>query len=207
MSDNRAVSNEEALAHALNENADHIEILGSLAPSALRIKTLNAAKWGFVSMTIASSIPVILWTGGLGVPAYALSGASVVAVLGAAATVTAFWLAYYSGNLKALSALRLYKIAYKGKEILVVSKPGDHSVDYLPKVGSLAWDALNHRRSELIHKDVSGKLKSKEREELEVLERLCGAALDKAFPLTPVDYDGLIRLRDRLRSAKEANGS
>ena len=60
--------------------------------------------------------------------------------------------------------------------------------------------------AELIEKDISGKLEESEREELEQLECLCGAAVEKAFPLPLVDLDSLIRLRDILRAEKEGPG-
>jgi hypothetical protein len=78
--------------------------------------------------------------------------------------------------------------------------------DDLPEVGTAAFDTWNRRRAELIEKDLSGKLEGSEREELEQLERLCGAAVEKAFPLPPVDLDRLIRLRDNLRAEKEGRG-
>ncbi len=118
----------------------------------------------------------------------------------------AFWLAYYSGNLGALNTLRIYRIACNSGEVLVVARPGDNSPDYLPKVGTEAWDALNRRRAELIDKDLLVSLADSEREELEELERICGQAVDKAFPLPPADLDSLIRLRDQLRCEKVGRG-
>jgi hypothetical protein len=111
-----------------------------------------------------------------------------------------FWLAYSSENLDTLNTLRVDKIAHKGGEILLLSKPGDESPADLPEVGTEAFDALNRRRAELIDKDVSRKLEGPEREELELLERLCGTAVDRAFPLPPVEIDSLMRLRDSLRA-------
>jgi hypothetical protein len=74
------------------------------------------------------------------------------------------------------------------------------------RVGTKAWDVLNGRRGELIHKDVHGKLNDSEREELEKLERICGDAVDKAFPLPPADLESLILLRDKLRAEKAGHG-
>jgi hypothetical protein len=73
----------------------------------------------------------------------------------------------------------------------------------LPELGTESFGTLNRRRAELIRKDVSRKLEGPEREELEQLERLCGAAVDHAFPLPPVDLDSLIQLRDSLRAEKQ----
>jgi hypothetical protein len=91
-------------------------------------------------------------------------------------------------------------------EILLLTKPGDNSPDSLPKVETEVWHALNGRRAELIDRDVSAKLEGPELEELELLERLCGAALDRAFPLPPIEIESLIRLRDTLRAKKAETG-
>jgi len=206
VSTRRTVHDERELAAALKERADHIEIMGSLSRTALRIMMLDAGRWGAVAVVIGASIPILLWSAGMAVPAVAAAGAGVVAAVGAAASVSAFWLAYYSGNLDALNILRIYRIACNLGEILVVAKPGDDSPDYLPKVGTEAWDVLNRRRAELIDKDLLGKLKDSEREELKELERICGNAVDKAFPLPPADLDSLIRLRDQLRGEKAGHG-
>jgi hypothetical protein len=85
-------------------------------------------------------------------------------------------------------------------------EPGNDSPDRWPAVGTEAFDALNRRRAELIDKDIAGTLEGAEREELEVLERVCGAAVDRAFPLPPVDLEGLIRLRANLRAEGEGRG-
>jgi len=180
--------------------------MGSLSRTALRIMMLDSRRWGGVAAVIGASIPILLWSAGAAVPAVAVAGAGVVAAIGAAASVSAFCLAYHSGNLDALNPLRIYRIACSSDEILVVAKPGDNSPDYLPKVGTEAWDALNQRRAELIDKDLLGNLKDSEREELEDLERICGNAVDKTFPLPPADLDGLIQLRDQLRREKAGRG-
>jgi hypothetical protein len=199
MSARRTVHDEKQLAAALKERADHIEIMGSLSGVALRIMMLDEAKWAGVARVIGASIPILLISGGV---VGTVVAASVVGVLGAAAAVGAFWLAYYSGNLDALNTLRIYRIACNSGDVLVVAKPGDRSADYLPKVGTEAWDALNQRRAELIDKDLSGNLNDSEREELEHLERICDHAIDKAFPLPPADLDSLIQLRNQLRGEK-----
>jgi len=157
----RTVHNEKELAVALKQRADHIEILGSLAHSALEIKERGLVDSARIK----------------------------------------------SGNLDALNTLRVYNTTFIGGEILVVSRPGNGSPAYLPKVGTEAFDALNHRRVVLIDKDLAGTISNPEREELEVLEQLCGDAVEKAFPLRPVDLDGLVRLRDRLRAENEGHGS
>jgi hypothetical protein len=77
----------------------------------------------------------------------------------------------------------------------------------LPEVGSEAFQALNRRRVELIEKDIAGHLTGAERDELARLEEICGAALNRAFPLVPIDLDALIRLRDSLRAEKEGRGA
>jgi hypothetical protein len=118
-----------------------------------------------------------------------------------------FWLAYFSGNLGDLHTLNVDKMTFKGGEILLLSRPGDDCPDLLPKIGTEVWDALNRRRAELIDRDVSGQLDGPERAELDLLERLCGAALDQAFPLPPVEIDSLIRLRDNLRAEKSERGA
>jgi hypothetical protein len=117
-----------------------------------------------------------------------------------------FWLAYSSGDLDDLETFKVDKMAFKGGEILLLSKPGESSPDYGPKVGTEAWEALNRRRAELIDRDLTAKLEGPDLEELELLERLCSAAIDKAFPLPPIDIDSLILLRDSLRADKAANG-
>jgi hypothetical protein len=155
VSTRRTVHNERELADALKERADQIEIMGSLSRTALRIMTLDAARWGGVAAVICASIPILLWSAGAAVPIVAVTGAGVVAAVGAAASVSAFWLAYYSGNLGALNTLRIYRIACNSGEVLVVARPEDNSPDYLPKVGTEVWDALNRRRAELIDKDLS----------------------------------------------------
>jgi hypothetical protein len=76
-----------------------------------------------------------------------------------------------------------------------------------PAVGAEAFEAMNRRRGELIRKDVAGQLSGPERDELDRLERLCKAAVDKAFPLPPADLESLIRLRDSLRAKKEGRGA
>jgi hypothetical protein len=77
----------------------------------------------------------------------------------------------------------------------------------LPEVGSEAFQALNRRRVELIEKDVAGQLTRVERDELERLETICGAVVNRDFPLPPVDLEALIRLRDTLRAEKEGRGA
>jgi hypothetical protein len=77
----------------------------------------------------------------------------------------------------------------------------------LPEVGSEAFQALNRRRVELIEKDLAGQLTRVERDELERLEAICGAVLDRAFPLLPVELDASIRLPDGLRAGKEGRGA
>ena len=77
----------------------------------------------------------------------------------------------------------------------------------LPEVGSEAFQALNRRRVELIEKDIAGQLTRVERDELEWLEAICGAVVNRGFPLPPVDLEALIRLRDTLRAEKEGRGA
>jgi hypothetical protein len=76
-----------------------------------------------------------------------------------------------------------------------------------PGVGTEAFEVMNRRRGELIGKDIAGDLSEEERDELDRLERLCKAAVDKAFPLPSVDLESLIRLRDSLRAEKEGRGA
>ncbi len=76
-----------------------------------------------------------------------------------------------------------------------------------PAVGTEAFEVMNRRRGELIGKDIAGELSEQERDELDRLQRLCKAAVDKAFPLPPVDLEPLIRLRDSLRAEKEGRGA
>jgi hypothetical protein len=73
----------------------------------------------------------------------------------------------------------------------------------LPEVGSEAFQALNRRRVDLIEKDIAGRLTGAERDELEGLEKICSAVVNRAFPLLPIDPDALIRLRDSLRAGEE----
>ncbi len=76
-----------------------------------------------------------------------------------------------------------------------------------PAVGTEAFEAMNRRRIELIREDIAGQLSGPERDELDRLEQLCKSAVDKAFPLPPVDLESLIRLRDSLRAEKEGRGA
>lgn len=77
----------------------------------------------------------------------------------------------------------------------------------LPDVGSEAFHALNRRRVELIDKEIAGHLTEAERDELERLETACGAVLDRAFPLLPIDLDAVIPPRDSPRAGKEGRGA
>jgi hypothetical protein len=86
-------------------------------------------------------------------------------------------------------------------------EPGTDPPRDLPEVGSEAFHALNRRRVELIDKDIAGHLTGAEREELERLEKLCGAVVDRAFPLPPADLDTLIQLRDSLRAERGRRGA
>jgi hypothetical protein len=91
-------------------------------------------------------------------------------------------------------------------KMLLGHKSAIRSTDRLPQVGTEAWDVLNGRRIDLIEKNVYGKLDHSEREELEKLLRICGAAVDKAFPIQPDELDRLILLRDQLRDENGAQG-
>jgi hypothetical protein len=84
--------------------------------------------------------------------------------------------------------------------VAALKAPGKHRVAFK------AWEALNGRRGDLIDKKVYGKLDDSEREELEELQRICGNAVNKAFPLPPADLESLIQLRDRLRAEKAGHG-
>jgi hypothetical protein len=79
-----------------------------------------------------------------------------------------------------------------------------------PAVGTEAFEVMNRRRIELIQKDTAGQLSGPERDELDRLERLCKAAVDKAFPLPPIDFEPLIQaglLPDDLPMAASAIAS
>ena len=166
----------------------------------------DSLKWIGVVVAVGFSLPILIWTGGVAVPAVAVAAACVVAVVGAAAPISVFWLAVHTGNLQVLNTLHIYKIACNSVSILVLRRAEDDSPDYIPEIGTEAWDALNGRRIDLIHEDICGKLDHAEREELEKLERICQKALDKAFPLPEVDLEGLIRLRDQLRAEGAGHG-
>jgi hypothetical protein len=77
----------------------------------------------------------------------------------------------------------------------------------LPEVGSEAFQTLNRRRVELIEKDIAGQLTRVEHDELERLETICGAVVERAFPLLPVDLDALIGHPDSLRAGEEGRGA
>jgi hypothetical protein len=83
--------------------------------------------------------------------------------------------------------------------VAALKAPGKH------RVARKAWEALNGRRGELIHRDVHGRLEDSEREELEELQRICGNVVDKAFPLPSADLESLIQLRDKLRAEQSGN--
>ncbi len=63
----------------------------------------------------------------------------------------------------------------------------------LPAIDSAAFDVVNRRRAELIEQDVTGQLTGAEGEELERLEQVCSAYVDRAFPLPAVDLDPTFR--------------
>ena len=69
-------------------------------------------------------------------------------------------------------------------------------------VGTEKWDRLNHRRGELIFKQVRQGLTPQEEEEYQRLQRMCLAALEKAFPAPPLDEARLERLEEKLGAAE-----
>ena len=69
-------------------------------------------------------------------------------------------------------------------------------------VGTEKWDRLNHRRGELIFKQIRQGLTPQEEEEFQQLQRMCLAALEKAFPAPPLDEARLKRLEEKLRAAE-----
>ena len=68
----------------------------------------------------------------------------------------------------------------------------------IPPIGSEAWDELNRRRGELIHKKNRQGLDDAEWVEFERLQAVVLEATETAFPRPPIDYETLERLERRL---------
>ncbi|MFO0951564.1 MAG: hypothetical protein U0835_10505 [Isosphaeraceae bacterium] len=192
MSTSRTFARTQDLVIARRNRADHIGIVAPLRTAALLVCELlcGAGVISFSIMHLFSAAPAP-WSP-------ALSAALVLLVLGALSGIAAHFSTVRFGDSKALQSLRVFEIVYKGKSILLLKRPGEASGGDLPGIGTEAWQALTHRRAELIRREIAEVLEPAEREELDELDRLCGSAVERAYPMIGVDLNHILLLRDEL---------
>jgi hypothetical protein len=75
-------------------------------------------------------------------------------------------------------------------------------------VGSAEWDRLENRRIDLLEKMCLSRLQlsAQEQDELDELERVTQAALDKRFPLPTLTPEEREKIRQAMKPAKDSNG-
>ncbi len=91
---------------------------------------------------------------------------------------------------------------------ILEDRGGRRATSEIPAVGTEAFErAESSPRGPDPRKRSPASSRGPNGDELERLQRICGAAVDKAFPLPPADLESLIRLRDSLRAEKEGRRS
>jgi hypothetical protein len=78
--------------------------------------------------------------------------------------------------------------------------------EVFPKPGTPEWGRMNARRHELIAGDLACTLTEQEQIELAHLQEQTRAALNEAFPNSPIDEERLRRLEDRLAGERGSRG-
>ena len=106
------VTNEEQLAHAVENKQDTIEISGDLSEKVIKIKATGKVAWAAAFGATAVAIIAVLTTGGSGgttapvtIPAAALTAGGAIAVWGLPTTIAAISLCVAAESKHALKSL------------------------------------------------------------------------------------------------------
>lgn len=107
------VDNENDFGEELNNNAEHIEIVGDLAVKVKKMMRLNAALWTFclasLSVTVIAVMHMPATAGTSGIVGI-VAGTSAAAILGPEVAVAAATIAIAGGGIHTLKKLRRYRL-------------------------------------------------------------------------------------------------
>jgi hypothetical protein len=105
-----AITTEQELGNALNNNQDTIEIEGDLTSKVIKIKATGKVAWAVAIGAIGIAVAITLGTGGTAAPAAGVVGIGAVSILGLSAATSAVAIAIAAGRVGALNSLRKYKV-------------------------------------------------------------------------------------------------
>lgn len=113
-----AISNEDDLGDALNNNEDTIEIEGDLARKVFKIKATGNVAWIIAIAAIGVAVALAIPSGGTS----GLIGAGAITVLGLPVATSAVAIAVAAGGVGALNKLRGYKVIEHSDNKLILKR-------------------------------------------------------------------------------------